>query len=86
MIHYKSQQEIDLMRRSNQLVAKSLAEAGKYVEPGITTMELDKIIDSFIRSNNAIPAFKDYNGFPNSACISVNDAIVHGIPNEYAIP
>jgi methionyl aminopeptidase len=85
MIHYKSRDEIDLMRKSNQLVAKTLAEAGKNIEVGITTLEIDTIIDSYIRSNNAIPAFKDYNGFPNSACISVNDAVVHGIPNEYSL-
>tara|TARA_B100000683_G_scaffold166598_1_gene160513 strand:- start:2760 stop:3539 length:780 start_codon:yes stop_codon:yes gene_type:complete len=85
MIHYKSQAEIDLMRHSNQLVGKTLAEAGKSIQAGITTLEIDRIIDDFIRSNKAIPAFKDYNGFPNSACISVNDAVVHGIPNEYKL-
>ncbi len=85
MIFYKSADEIDLLRKSNQLVAKTLAEAGRYIEVGISTIEIDNIIDSYIRGNKAIPAFKDYNGFPNSACISVNEAVVHGIPGEYKL-
>ena len=85
MINYKSAEEISLLKKSNQLVAKALAEAGRYIEEGITTIEIDRIIDSFIRANNAIPAFKGYNGFPNSACISVNEAVVHGIPGEYKL-
>ena len=85
MIFYKSTDEIDLLRKSNQLVAKTLAEAGRYIEAGISTIEIDRIIDSYIRVNNAIPAFKDYNGFPNSACISVNEAVVHGIPGDYKL-
>ena len=82
MIHYKSEDEIDLIRESSLLVAKTHAEISALVKPGVTTLYLDAIAEEYIRDNNAVPAFKGYSGFPNSLCTSVNDQVVHGIPNN----
>ena len=68
------------MRHSNLLVGKAIAEAAKAIKPGITTIYLDGIIEKFIRDNGGVPSFLHYRGFPFSACISVNDAVVHGFP------
>jgi len=81
MIDYKTEEEIEIQRKSSLLVGKTLAEVAKLIEPGITTLKLDKVAEEFIRDNNAIPGFKDYNGFPNTLCTSVNEQVVHGIPN-----
>jgi methionyl aminopeptidase len=82
MLYYKTNEEIELIRESSLLVAKTLAEVAKVIRPGITTLELDRIAEEFVRDHNAIPAFLNYNGFPNSVCISVNAQVVHGIPNS----
>ena len=82
MIYLKTDEEIELMRESNLLVARTLAEVGKIVKPGVTTLALDKVAEEFIRSNDAIPSFLGYGGFPNSICTSVNDQVVHGIPSD----
>ncbi|RLD27024.1 MAG: type I methionyl aminopeptidase [Bacteroidetes bacterium] len=82
MIDYKTEEEIEVQRKSSLLVGKTLAEVAKLIEPGITTLKLDKVAEEFIRDNNAIPGFKDYNGFPNTLCTSVNDQVVHGIPSD----
>ncbi|HRH67586.1 MAG TPA: type I methionyl aminopeptidase [Bacteroidia bacterium] len=82
MLYYKTQEEIELIRESSLLVAKTLAEVAKSIRPGITTLELDRLAETFIRDHGAVPAFLNYNGFPNSLCISVNSQVVHGIPNE----
>ncbi len=82
MLYYKTNEEIELVRESSLLVAKTLAEVAKAIKPGITTLQLDKIAEEFIRDNQAEPAFLNYNGFPNSLCISVNAQVVHGIPNK----
>lgn len=82
MIDYKTEEEIIIQRESSLLVGKTLAEVAKLVQPGVTTLELDKVAEEFIRDNNAIPGFKDYNGFPNTLCTSVNEQVVHGIPNK----
>jgi methionyl aminopeptidase len=82
MVYLKTDEEIELIRESSLLVGKTLAEVAKLIRPGITTLELDKIADEFIRDNGAVPGFKGYNGFPNSLCISVNEQVVHGIPNK----
>lgn len=82
MIYLKTDEEIELMRVSNLLVARTLAEVGKNVKPGVTTLQLDKIAEEYIRSNGGIPSFLGYAGFPNSICTSVNDEIVHGIPSD----
>jgi methionyl aminopeptidase len=82
MIYLKSEEEIELLRISNQLVAKTLAELAKHVAPGISTLELDRIANEFIRDHGAEPSFLGYNGYPNSICTSVNEQIVHGIPSD----
>lgn len=85
MIYLKTDEEIELMRLSNQLVGKTLAEIAKHIQPGVTTLQLDKIAEEFIRDNGAIPAFLGYGGFPNSICASVNEQVVHGIPSSKTI-
>lgn len=82
MIHYKSSAEIALMRESSLLVSKTLAEVAKIIRPGISTMELDKVAEQFIRDHGATPSFKGYQDFPFACCISVNDAVVHGFPTK----
>jgi len=82
MIYYKTSEEIEKIRVSSLLVARTLAEVAKTIRPGVTSLELDKIAEEFIRDNGGIPAFKGYNGFPNSLCISPNEQVVHGIPNN----
>ena len=79
-IHYRTEEEIELIRESSLLVGKTLAEVAKHIKPGVSTMELDAIAEKFINDHNAKPGFKGYNGFPNSLCTSVNDEVVHGVP------
>jgi methionyl aminopeptidase len=85
MIYLKTDEEIELMRLANQLVGKTQGELAKHIKPGITTLQLDKIAEEFIRDNGAYPAFLGYNGFPNSICASVNEQVVHGIPSEKTV-
>ncbi|MEE1183915.1 MAG: type I methionyl aminopeptidase [Paludibacteraceae bacterium] len=85
MIYLKTPEEIELLRKSNVLVGKTLAEVAKAIRIGVTTLELDKIAEDFIRSNGALPGFLGYQGFPNTLCVSVNDQVVHGIPSNYAL-
>ncbi len=85
MIFVKTAEEIELLRESNQLVGKTLGEMAKHIRPGISTLELDRIAEEFIRSHGALPAFKGYEGFPNTLCVSVNDVVVHGIPSAKCI-
>ncbi len=80
MISIRTSDEIGLLRESGRLVAGSLDLAGKLVRAGVTTAELDAEIESFIRSHDASPEFKGYNGFPAATCISINEEVVHGIP------
>ena len=82
MIHYKSKAEIELMRESALLVSKTLTLLASAIKPGVTTLYLDKMADEFIKDNNAVPSFKGYHGFPFATCISVNDAVVHGFPDN----
>lgn len=82
MIVYKSEEEIELIRESSLLVAKTLGEVAKNIRPGIKTIELDLIAEEFIRDNNAVPGFKGYHGFSGTLCISPNDQVVHGIPGN----
>ena len=85
MLHLKTAEEIELLRASNRLVSRTLAEMARLIKPGVTTLELDRVAEIFIRDNGAIPGFKGYNNFPNTLCTSVNDAVVHGIPSEYIL-
>jgi len=73
------------MRKSALLVSATLEEVAKTLKPGMTTLEVDRLADQFIRDNGAVPSFKDYRGYPKSTCISVNDEVVHGIPNAYVL-
>jgi len=87
VIYIKTQKEIDFIRESCRIVAETLRLVKSNVRVGVTTFELDMIAEDYIRSNNAIPAFKGYSqgglpGFPGSVCISINDAVVHGIPGQ----
>ncbi|RZK37808.1 MAG: type I methionyl aminopeptidase [Pedobacter sp.] len=84
-IYYKSLEEIELIRESSLLVSKTLAEVAKVIKPGVTTLSLDKLAYEFIQDNGAIPAFLNYGGFPNSLCISPNEQVVHGFPNDHII-
>jgi methionyl aminopeptidase len=85
MNSYRSEEEIELVRQSSLLVGKTLAAVAAILRPGITTAEIDLAADRFIRDHGGIPAFKDYNGFPKSICISVNSQVVHGIPGAYEL-
>ncbi|MCD4834974.1 MAG: type I methionyl aminopeptidase [Bacteroidales bacterium] len=85
MLVYKSKEEIEIIRRNNLLVSKTLAEVAKLIKPGVTTLELDKQAEEFIRDNGAVPGFLGYAGFPNTLCTSVNDQVVHGIPSDYVL-
>ncbi|MCD8261425.1 MAG: type I methionyl aminopeptidase [Bacteroides sp.] len=87
MIFLKTEDEIELLRQSNRLVGLTLAELAKNIKPGVTTRQLDKIAESFIRDHGATPTFKGFpnpygDPFPASICTSVNEQVVHGIPND----
>jgi methionyl aminopeptidase len=81
MIFLRTEEEVELIRKSSLLVAKAHAEVAKLIQPGVSTLELDAIAEEFILDNGGQPAFKGYNGFPNTLCISPDDQVVHGIPN-----
>ena len=90
MIYIKTQKEIDFIRKSCRIVAETLRLVSSSVKPGVTTFDLDRIAEDYIRSNDAIPAFKGYSqgglpGFPGSVCTSLNDEVVHGIPGQVKI-
>ena len=85
MIYYKTEEEIEFIKESSLLVAKTHAEVAKLIQPGVSTLALDKIAEEFIRDNGGVPAFKGYSGFPNTLCVSPNEQVVHGIPNDDAL-
>lgn len=78
----KSQHEIELMREAGKILAKTHNELAKAIRPGMTTLEIDKIGEEIIRSYGCIPSFLNYEGYPASICVSVNDEVVHGIPSK----
>jgi methionyl aminopeptidase len=83
MIYYKTKDEVEIMRESSLLVSKTLAAIAERIKPGVTTLQLNDFAEGFIRDHGATPSFKNYQGkYPFATCISVNDAIVHGFPNE----
>jgi len=89
-IYLKTEDEIELMRQANQLVGQVLGELAKHIRPGVTTKQLDRIADTFIRDHGAVPTFLGFpnpygSPFPASICTSVNDVVVHGVPNEETI-
>jgi methionyl aminopeptidase len=85
MLYLKTNEEVELLRKSNMLVSRTLAEIASLIRPGITTLDLDKAAETFILDNGGKPAFKGYNGFPKTLCTSVNDEVVHGIPSGYIL-
>jgi methionyl aminopeptidase len=85
MIVSKSKTELDLMRKAGRIVALTHQELAKAIRPGITTQELDRIAEEFIRKNGAEPSFKGYHGYPASICASVNNVLVHGIPGPQVL-
>ena len=85
MIKLRTQDDIALLRENALMVSKTLAEVGRHIAPGITTMELDRIADKYIRSLGAEPGFLGYDGYPYTLCISVNDTVVHGFPSDYKL-
>ena len=78
----KSAREIELMRAAGKILGKAHQDLGKELKPGMTTLEIDRLGEEMIRSYGCIPSFKNYQGFPASVCVSVNDEVVHGIPDK----
>ena len=85
MVRPKTEEEIALLRENAIIVSKTLAEVGKTVAPGVTTKELNRVAETFIRDNGAIPSFLGFEGFPAAICTSVNDVVVHGFPSDYVL-
>ena len=85
MIKIKTEEEIELLRENAIIVSKTLAEVGRHIAPGVTTLELDKIAEEFIRDHGAVPGFLGYGGFPYTLCMSVNETVVHGFPSDYRL-
>ncbi|MCK5776289.1 MAG: type I methionyl aminopeptidase [Bacteroidales bacterium] len=81
----KTEEEIDLLRKSSLLVGKTLAEVAKVIGPGVSTAKLDKLAEEYILDHGAKPGFKGYGGFPSTLCISINEEVVHGIPGDRII-
>src|ERR1700712_2285529 len=84
-VNYRSAEEIELIRESSLLVSKTHGEIAKIIRPGIKTIELNKLAETFIRDNGGVPAFLNYNGFPYSLCISLNNQVVHGFPSNHEL-
>jgi len=82
MIYYKTPEEIEIMRESALMVSRTLGVITPMVKPGMTTFEIDRVAEEFIRDNGGVPSFKGYHGFPATLCTSVNAEVVHGIPNK----
>ena len=82
MIIYKTTEQVEKMRQSALLVSKTLSEVAMLLKPGITTLSIDKMIGAFVHDHNAIPSFLNYRGYPFNSCISLNDVVVHGFPNN----
>ena len=85
MIHYKTSEEVELIKKSADILGRAHGEVAKHVKEGVKTSFLDKIAEEFIRDHQGIPSFKGYNGFPSSLCISVNEVVVHGFPSQYEL-
>ena len=85
MIYLRSEDEVGLIRRSARIVAECLDHLETLVRPGVTTLELDRAAEEFVRAQGALPAFKGYRGYPRTLCVSVNETVVHGIPDGRAL-
>ena len=82
MVHYKSNEEIELIKESADILGRAHGEIAKLIEPGVNTNKLDKLAEEFIRDNGGVPSFKNYNGFPYTLCVSPNEQVVHGFPSD----
>lgn len=82
IINIKSEREIELLKEAGRLTYLTHQEVAKHIKPGVTTLELDRVAEKFIKSVGCTPSFKNYNGFPKSICTSINDEVVHGIPSN----
>jgi methionyl aminopeptidase len=85
MINIRSNEEIELIRKSAQMVSATLTEVARMLKPGMKTITIDKMAEAFIRDNGGVPSFKGYNGFQYSLCISPNEVVVHGFPGDYEL-
>ena len=85
MIYYKTDEEVELLRAANMLVARTHAHLAKEIKPGVTSSFLNELAEKFIYDHKATPAFKGYNDFPAGCCMSINDAVVHGFPSDYEL-
>lgn len=85
MIHYKTEEEVAVIKESALILGKAHGEVAKLVKPGVKTITLDKIAEEYIKDHGGVPSFKDYNGFPATLCISTNENVVHGFPSEYEL-
>ena len=85
MVNLKTEEELVIIRESAQILGKAHGEVAKLVKPGVKTQALDKVAEEFIRDHGGVPSFKNYNGFPGSLCISVNEVVVHGFPGKYEL-
>ena len=85
MVKPKTEEEIALLRENAIIVSKTLAEVGKAVAPGVSTLELNRVAETCIRDHGAIPSFLGFEGFPAAICASVNDVVVHGFPSDYIL-
>lgn len=82
MMMVKTDEQVEMMRHSARLVSKTLAEVAALLKPGVTTLFIDQFIGTFIRDHRAVPSFLNYHGYPYNSCLSVNDVVVHGFPNQ----
>jgi methionyl aminopeptidase len=85
MIHYKTSEEVQIIKQGAQILGKAHGEVAKHIKEGVKTSFLDKIAEEYIRDNDGVPSFKGYNGFPSALCISVNEVVVHGFPSNYVL-
>ena len=85
MIYIRTKDEIETIRKSALMVSATLTEVAKFLKPGITTLSIDKMAETFIRDNGGVPSFKGYHGFPYTLCISVNEVVVHGFPGAHIL-
>ena len=82
MIHYKSKEQIEIIKESADILGRAHGEIAKLIKPGIDTNKLDKLAEEFIKDNGGVPSFKNYNGFPYTLCVSPNEQVVHGFPSD----
>ena len=85
MVHYKTANDVQLIKESAQILGKAHGEVARHIKPGVKTKELNRIAEEFIKDHGGSPSFKNYHGFPAALCISVNETVVHGFPGDYEL-